>query len=230
MSSSACAGMDARAARRPSGRPGCARGSTPAAALARRRCRRNSRARTRRCRSPWDAPPAPRSSPAAGTGSSPALCGWMPTVHQTCSGAAPPARSRCGDWPSRVPIVTISPTPASAARASTVGTLGGLEIVEMAMRIDQHQARYAASSTKRGKMPCGAGSVGPGRQSPAEMRRSCAGPAGTPSWSSIRAMLPGMNGCSTVATSRSASASTRSTAAMRAGSVLRSAQGACRSI
>ncbi len=54
--------------------------------------------------------------------------------------------------------------------------------------------------------------------------------AGTPSWSSIAAMLPGMKGCSTVAIGRSTSASTRSTAAIRTGSVLRSAQGAWRSM
>ncbi len=67
-------------------------------------------------------------------------------------------------------------------------------------------------------MPCGGGSpvpAGSGVASAAKLRAS----AGTPSWSSIAAMLPGMNGCSTVATGRSTSASTRSTAAIRTGSV-----------
>ena len=43
-------------------------------------------------------------------------------------------------------------------------------------------------------------------------------------------MLSGMNGCNTVATTRTVSTSTRSTVPIRARSVLRSAQGACRSM
>ena len=41
-----------------------------------------------------------------------------PTVHQTRSRLATKSIS-CRDWPSRVPIVTTSSTPAAAARAST---------------------------------------------------------------------------------------------------------------
>ena len=53
---------------------------------------------------------------------------------------------------------------------------------------------------------------------------------GIPSWSSIRLMLSGMNGCSTVATTRRVSARMRSTIAMRGLSVRFSAQGAWRSM
>ena len=59
-------------------------------------------------------------SSGAGTGSSAAWCGWMPTVHQRFGCASAIAGRRC-DCASVVPMVTIPPTPAAAARASTSG-------------------------------------------------------------------------------------------------------------
>ncbi len=60
-------------------------------------------------------------STGSGTGNSAALCGCTPTVHQTF-GVTSASATDCGACASRVPMVTTSPTPAAAARASTAGS------------------------------------------------------------------------------------------------------------
>ena len=82
------------------------------------------------------------------------------------------------------------------------------EVVQVAVGIDQHQAAPAPRSAGTRPAAPAAGCHRPAASPGPAMPRAS---AGTPSWSSICAMLPGMNGCSTVATTRIASTSTRST-------------------
>ena len=103
---------------------------------------------------------------------------------------AAPRSSPAGvrDWASVVPMVTISPTPAAAARASTVGTFGLGEVVEVAVGIDQHQAslrHHAAgrrSAGTRPAAPADGDAVGQRRRRRAvPSQGAVASPPGTPS-------------------------------------------------
>ena len=107
-------------------------------------------------------------------------------------------RQACATAPGVVPMVTISPTPAAAARASTSGTFGLGEVVEVAVGIDQHQTLRRPARRSAGTRP--AAPAGPCRRGSGvgQSRPAARASAGTPSWSSIRPMLSGMNGCSTV--------------------------------
>jgi hypothetical protein len=88
------------------------------------------------------------------------------------------------------------------------------------MAVDEHGSGFDLAEERGGRRQRGTFGSGVARAS------SPLPSAGTPSWSSIAAVVLGMKGCSTVAKTRSAVCRCRSTTAMRTGSVFFSAQGA----
>ena len=131
------------------------------------------------------------------------------------------------DWSSVVPIVTSSPTPAAAARSRkgarspSSESRWQCESISKALCRPDDVAREDA--LRRRQRDAARQRLGKGGKL-ARARRDA-------ELVEHPAMLPGMNGCSTVAIGRSTSTSTRSTAAMRAGSVCaapRAPGGRCR--
>ena len=140
------------------------------------------------------------------------------------SGRAVPARVD-----RRVPMVTMPPTPAAWARARMSGRSAGREVVQVAVRIDKHHSPPDVSSIHLGKTSAGCRRVSTdddvrafslsvtkaGVDSAGSVKRrsmligikfspasAALVPRNTASWSRRRAMVSGMKGCSTVASTR----------------------------
>jgi hypothetical protein len=121
---------------------------------------------------------------------------------------------------------------AAAAPAFAAAALAALAASALAALAIASAASAAASSSVasyRGTMICGMGSGPPPASTHAGSTSALKARAvlGTVSWSSSALAIVGVTGCETMPTYRMVSMSTHRTVCMRAGSVLRSDQGAC---